>query len=351
LLGIRLAWLGWEAVNRLADGDVLALARARDRLLERLYLTGLNADLDLPGFLRFSGVKASARFHQVREQMLRLLPMVHRWIAQGHLPSPGTATYVDLLFAFGLARLGEKTHCHKLIEQAPQRLAARDPVHGWLIQAFEFRILEALEGRAGVQRLPADLLDRLEPMERLARYKIDRIREHSRILEPHELIDPYRGWHGRFADDLSRELATLQDLNDCGKLTDRLRRLVNSRGKGKTVVEEPRILATALELAPRLGEVFAAELLEQAAGVLQKLSEPLDQALLLEKGLFLAAHYDNKDEVQRLVGRFHRLIEAGGGSLPVRNLEALLGRSFRSLRKLGLRDEVGLLLERMARVI
>jgi cellulose synthase operon protein C len=350
LLGIRLAWLGWEAVNRLADGDVLALARARDRLLERLYLTGLSADLDMPGFLRFGGVKASARFHQVRDQMLRLLPMVHRWIAEGRLPSPGTATYVDLLFAFGLARLGEKTHCHKLIEQAPRHLTARDQVHGWLIQAFEFRILEALEGRAGVQRLPAELLDRLEPMERLARYKIDRLREHSRILEPRELIDPFRGWHTRFADNLSRDLARLFDINDCGELTDRLRRLLNSRGKGKSDVE-PRILTTALELAPRLGEVFAAELLDQAARVLEKLSDPLDQALLLEKGLFLAAHYDNKDEVQRLVGRFHRLIEAGGGSLPARNLEALLGSSFRSLRKLGLRDEVGLLLERMAQVI
>ena len=178
LLGIRLAWLGWEAVNRLADGDVLALARARDRLLERLYLAGLSADLDLPGFLRFGGVNASTRFHQVREQMLRMHPMVHRWIAEGYITSPGTAAYVDLLFAFGMARLGEKNQCRKLIEEAPKHLAARDEVHRWLIQAFEFRILEAQEGRAGVQRLPADLLDRLESMEVLARYKIDRLREH-----------------------------------------------------------------------------------------------------------------------------------------------------------------------------
>ncbi len=350
LLGIRLAWLGWEAVNRLADGDVLALARARDRLLERLYLAGLSADLDLPGFLRFSGVDASARFHRVREQMLRLLPMVHRWIAQGHIPSPGTATYVDLLFAFGLAKLGERTRSREFIDSAWNRLPTRDEVHRWLIEAFEFRILEAQEGQAGAERLPADLLERLEPMPRLARYKIDRLREHSRILEPHEQIDPYRRWHGRYSDDLSRELATLCDINDCDKLRDRLRRLLGPKGKGMIAVQ-PRVVITALELAPRLGEVFAAELLAQAAWALEKVSDPVEQALLLEKGLFLAAHYDNKDEVQRLVGRFQGLLEAEGGDLPVRNLEALLGGAFRSLRKLGLRDEVGLLLERMVEVI
>jgi cellulose synthase operon protein C len=247
-----------------------------------------------------------------------------------------------------MARLGEKTVCRNLIEEAPERLAKRDEVHRWLIQAFEFRIMEAIEGRAGAQRLPADLLESLEPMERLARYKIDRLREHSRILEPHEQIDPYRHWHRRYSDDLSRELATLFDINDSGKLADHLQRLLSPKGK---VPVEPRVLITALELAPRLGETFAAELLQQAAWVLERSSEPVEQAVLLEKGIFLAAHYDNKDEVQRLVGRFQRLLEAGGGSLPVRNLEALLGGSFRSLRKLGLRDEVGLLLERMVAVI
>lgn len=350
LVGIRLAWLGWEALDRLAGGDVLALARARDRLLERLYLNGLRADLDLPVFLRFGGGKGSARFHQVRDNLLRLHPMVQRWITQGHLPSTSTAAYVNLVFAFGFARLGERTHCQKLIDEAPRRLAARDVVHGWLIEAYEFRISEALAGRAGIERLPADLLDRLEPMDRLARYKIDRLREHSHILEPHEQVDPYRNWHSRFADELTKELATLSDINDSLELTDRLRRLVNSPKKGKTVAE-PRILSTALELAPRLGEAFARELLEEASAALDKLSEPVDQALLLEKGLFLAAHYDNKLEVQRLMSRFFWLIEAGGGRLPVLNLEALLGGTFRSLRKLGLRDEVGLLLDRIAHVI
>ena len=42
-LPTRTAWLAWLAVAQLSQGDVLALARARDRLLERLFQHGLRA--------------------------------------------------------------------------------------------------------------------------------------------------------------------------------------------------------------------------------------------------------------------------------------------------------------------
>ncbi len=57
LLPVRVVWLAALALYRLSGGDVLALTRCRDRLLERLYKTGLATDLDLPRFLRFSAVR------------------------------------------------------------------------------------------------------------------------------------------------------------------------------------------------------------------------------------------------------------------------------------------------------
>jgi hypothetical protein len=363
LLGVRLAWLAWEALHRLAGGDVLALARARDRLLERLCLGGLSADLDLPGFLRFTGLKSSDRFRLVREQIVRLRPMVHQWITKDYMPVPATAYYLDLVFAFGLARLGETSECVKLVEKSKQEMQAKDIVHSWLFQAFEYRIRQALGGKASTGPLPQEMLESLEARERfdhlgldaatlkkykdqvkLERYKIDRLRQNSRILEPHEKVEPYRRWHGQYADDLSRELAGLFDIHDRGKLAERLKKLLFPKGKDKKPVEA-RILATALELAPRLGEEFSEILLERVEDALEKMAEALDQALVLEKGLFLAAHYDKHEEVQNLVGRFHTLLEGKGSSLPVKNLESLLGNSFRSLRKLGLRAEVSKLLE------
>jgi hypothetical protein len=346
-LGIRLVWLAWEAVHRLAHGDVLALARARDRLLERLYLTGLSADLDLPGFLRVSGAMSSERYRQVRDHMQRMRPLVHQWTVSGVVMAPDTQCYADLMFAYAFAQLGEPTQAHKLLREAQEKVSRHDDVHNWLFSAFKFRINEALEGKSGANRFPAPMLETLEITDRLARYKIDRLREHSRILEPHEKIDPYRRWHGRFADDLSRELALLYDIDDRAKLAKQLGRLLSPKKR----MPEPRVYAAALELAPRLGESFATDLLYQVEQSFAKTSEPMDVALLIEKSLFLAAHYDNKDEVQDLAARFDSFLSGKGSNLPTSNLETLLGASFRGLRKLGLREEAARLLERMAAMI
>jgi hypothetical protein len=336
-------------VHRLAHGDVLALARARDRLLERLYLTGLSADLDLPGFLRVSGTMSSDRYRRVREHMQRMRPIVHKWIVTGVVLAPDTASYADMLFAYAFAQLGEPTLCHKLMRETQENISRRDDVNNWLFPAFEFRINEALDGKRGANRLPAEMLETLEITDRLARYKIDRLREHSRILEPHEKIDPYRRWHGRFADDLSRELAQLFDIDDRAKLAKRLEMLLSTKTKNR--IPEPRVYATALELAPRLGESFASDLLYQVEQSFAKIKDSVDGALLIEKSLFLAAHYDDKDQVQELAARFHSFLSGKGSDLPTNNLETLLGASFRGLRKLGLRAEAAKLLEQMAAVI
>jgi len=121
--------------------------------------------------------------------------------------------------------------------------------------------------------------------------------------------------------------------------------------KSKSRAPEPRVVATALELAPRLGESFASDLLFQVEQSLPKTKDPVEVALLIEKSLFLAAHYDKKEEVQDLAARFHSLLSGQGSNLPTNNLETLLGASFRGLRKLGLREESSRMLERMAEVI
>jgi hypothetical protein len=369
LLGIRLSWLAWQALHRLAHGDVLALARARDRLLERLYQTGLSADLDLPGFVRFTGLAASERFRQVRDQLLRLRPMVHQWLKRDPAPGPETPQYADLMFAYGLARLGDSTESQHLLREVGQQLREKDFVHDWLFRAFEFRIRQALEGKGRAGPLPQEMLTSLDVREqedltgldaktlgnikseiRLDRYKIDSLRKQSRILEPHEKIDPYRRWVGRYADELSQQLALLFDITDHSELAARLGKMI-APAKGRSKVMEPRVLVTALELSPRLGEVFAGGMLEKVEQVLEKVSEPLQRILLLEKALFVAGHFDKNEVVQRLLARLHTLLEGESGSWPMENLESLLGHTFRSLRKLGLRAEVGRLLQRLSEVI
>src|SRR5262249_24122571 len=118
------------------------------------------------------------------------------------------------------------------------------------------------------------------------------------------------------------------------------------------------ILRTALNLAPRVSEEFALDMLAQLlpdydalpgaqeAGVLEQ------QAALLEKGLFVAAHFYRKDHVQALVGRFQKLLQAQrGGAGAIASLDSLAEHSFRGLRKLGMREEIDVLLRQMADVI
>jgi hypothetical protein len=370
-LGVRSTWLAWHALHRLSGGDVLTLARARDRLLERLHLHGLAVDLDLPLFLRTRGDSASQRFRQIREHAVRLHRLVLEWAKTG--PSLDhralTPAYIDLIFAYGMARLGDTAECHRLLGLADDVLANRDDVHAWLHEAYRFRVLRALEGRPGAERLPDELLARLESNEnpdylqhmekderekakdqlRLERYKIDRLRAASRIIEPHEKVEPYRRWHGRFADELSQTLATLADVNNRDELAEKLQKLLSPKQKFKGAANpEARILLSAMELAPRLGEAFAGGLLDRVPAVLAGNKDPVVRALVLEKGLFLAAHFDRAGDVQVFVDHFDELLEPGAKDTPpVENLVGLLSQSVRGLRKLGRREEVGALLDRM----
>src|SRR5262249_47767333 len=118
-LPVRGVWLCWASLVRLSAGDVLGLARARDRLLERLLDHGLNPQTGLPPFLRFSGQQSSDRFRRVREPVPAIRERARRWIRASYGGSDGppasfSLAYADLMFAFGLARLGESTESRQL---------------------------------------------------------------------------------------------------------------------------------------------------------------------------------------------------------------------------------------------
>lgn len=98
--------------------------------------------------------------------------------------------YVRLLFACGYAGLGAATAGE--LEAEGRALLARhlgDPVHAWLVAAFAERIRG--------EPLSDTLREQLDRLERIDRYKVDRVREASRLLacEPVDAI--YRFGGGR----------------------------------------------------------------------------------------------------------------------------------------------------------
>src|SRR5262249_25531000 len=126
LLPVRGVWLAWHSLFQLSH-DVLALARTRDRLLERLFKNGLNPEQDLPGFLRFSGGGSSERARTFHDWFVKLPGLVTKWIyriytATGYHEPADMEGYASLILAYGLARLGESAEAKKLQSQAKELL-------------------------------------------------------------------------------------------------------------------------------------------------------------------------------------------------------------------------------------
>src|SRR3712207_555486 len=118
---------------------------------------------------------------------------------------------------------------------------------------------------------------------------------HLRIQEPREKIYAYRHWNDAFPDAQAQELPLLVHIHDPEELKAKLRDMLT--GKIRTIknkIVQMRVLAKALELAPRLGESFAEGVLNSAPALLDNSEDLVGQALLLEKGLILAAHFDRE---------------------------------------------------------
>lgn len=356
LLPVRSVWLAWSHLAILSRGDVLALARSRDRLLERLYHNGLRPEQDLPSFLRFAGAPTSQRFRAVRQWMIGLAELGGEWVATSGT-SGLTPAYVDLIFAFGLAKLGETDVARDMLARGKAALAGKDEAHTALLNAFEYRIRQALDGKPHTGPLPNEQVEFLEKMERLGRYVVDRLRKHSQIVEPDTRINPYRHWGARI-NDFEKALAELTDLTDRQEIAARVDKLLRDVPRGaKGAEQRQRVLKAGLESAPRVGEDFARKLLELTVPTYDELPEAkeiaavIDQAAFLEKGLFVAGHFGRVDALQPLVTRFQRMLQTQKGAQAFQALETLAKESLRGLRKLGMRDEIDQILRQMADLI
>ncbi|MFO0845833.1 MAG: hypothetical protein U0797_26200 [Gemmataceae bacterium] len=291
--------------------------------------------------------------------LAELHQLVRIWLARVGPPQEPTAqtpAYVDLIFSYGLARLGENDAARDLVARAQQALHGKDDAHTFLLSAYEYRVRQALDGKPHAGPLPDERMRELEIMERLQLYVVDRLRKQSEILEPDQRINPYRHWGARISD-FEKALAELTDLTDLDELARRVDRLLAEVPKGPKGAEpRARVVRAGLEAAPRVGKDFARRMLDQAVPAYDGLPETEDlaalteRAALMEKALFVAGRFGLVEAVHPLASRLKGLL----GAMKAPGHLDLLGRITSSclggLHRLGMRDEAGQLLGLAAEV-
>jgi hypothetical protein len=393
-ISVRAVWLGWYYLAKLAGNDALALARIRDRLLDRLIHHGLNPEHDLPHFLRAAGHHDAERLRVVRTQADRLHELALDWYRECDKSLFGSSHYVDLIFSFGFARLGETTRSRELltlakgaIEQRRARLleqresarssesrsssddqrrneeerarACADVLRAdeFLFRAFSYRIEQALAGRPHAGPLPRELrsdLDRQMPINEFnrintARYVVDAVRRDSEIIEPQEELHPYRT-HEKRQSELIQELWKLEDINEPGQISSTVASLLRGgNGQAPSPEEVVMILSESLPFSSRVGESFALALLARVEPAMEKIqTAPVDQegcrvqAQLLERAMHVAGNYGHTGLAQRLMQHFVALLErVRDHTKQVAEVARAFGQCLRMLRKLGLRDDIG----------
>ncbi|MDY3559599.1 hypothetical protein R5W23_000593 [Gemmata sp. JC673] len=285
---VRGAWLARLAVARAANGDVLGLARWRDRIVHRLLHRGPGLDLDEPSFLRFRGAATAERFKTAREWLTHQKEPILKWV-QRHAggarlewtgleaETEATAVYAQFMLAWGLGALGERAPARDWAARARKALTRAggpraDPAaHALLGDLFLHRIKDAHEGAAPKAALPAEFQERLDRLHEFARYAVDRLREHSRILQPLGQVSAYYGrdlkefWG---PDRLGERLALLGSRTEPAHVNEEARALLALIAAQPTTATVPRVVLALLEAGAALEPPLLSELIERVPAAL-----------------------------------------------------------------------------------
>jgi hypothetical protein len=306
---------------------------------------GLSLARDVPRFLR-AGTDAAhtPRLVAQLEALLERFDRTTRRRSPLEAPAALTQAYVRFVFACGLARLGQADRARALATAAGGALEAAEPIHGFLSRAYGARVAQALEGLPPETPLPPEIASELNALSTFQRYKVDRLRQASVLLEPSERLDPTLAF-GRGARDLrGEEFAALRDIKDAGQVASEVEALTTRALAPKLdAAERQRLLGGLLDTLPRLPPSRALPLLDRLVGALEGLPGEA-QGRLLGDALTLAALFGRADRATALAARLRKVLAALPPESPAW-AQGLLGMSLRGLRRVGLSREAAELVE------
>ncbi len=205
-LPIRHCWIARHAASALTSGDPLGLARERDAIHGRLAQGGPDADLDSPNFLRYQGKLGAERFHTAADWLRRTRDGAQRWLKSltgaGRLQWAGleadlpcTRAYADLLFACGIAKLGDREKSGEWFATAEVTLVkAEGPgvetsVHRYLMERFRLTIRSRRFSESDAPQIPQPLPDFVQ--KELSRYAVEKLLAQLNVFEQANASDPH----------------------------------------------------------------------------------------------------------------------------------------------------------------
>ena len=343
-LDARTLWLARIGLATLAGGDELGLAQARDRILARL-AGGLPLDRELPSFLRFAGRSGALGnasgeiLSTALDSLARTFERTRRVRHPIEAPVAYTGAYVGYQLAYAFARIGKHDRARMLIAASISALkpVEHDPVHRYLAGAFGARVEQAIAGLPPETPLPDELTAQLGNFTRETLYKVERLSESSRILEPLERPQAMARFLSRTGDSRGTEFAALRTMTDLVVRAKAVDELVTLAADSEP--EREHLLAGVFDLVLELPESAAAPILLRTLPVVEALPDDR-RAVLYTRALVVAGHVGRTELVPELLALLRTSIRAVTGAA----LARVLQHSMRALRRIGLRHEIAELL-------
>lgn len=357
LLDVRTLWLLRWSLARHAGSDTLGLARARDRILQSLH-GGLSLERDVPTFLRFLDRQgggdsvAAARLGEGLESLVELLERTPRQRSSIEAPTKLTGAYVWLGIAYGFARLGQSERAGSLRQEAAELLDMEDPVHDYLYRVYSARIDQALQGLPPETPLSAELARNLNDLVesqnsgQLTRYRVDRLREASEILEPQVRVDAITGFLSRRQQQSGEILAGLYDLTGDALAAEVQRWLGVASAEETPLKRRADLYDELMDFFPLLPSVVAVPGLHTiVAGVREVASQR--RAELLEEALMLVGHFGREKLAGEIAQDIAELLREASTS-EAEAMAPTLGGCLRDLSRVGMHDRVAQLSDALA---
>jgi len=207
----------------------------------------------------------------------------------------------------GFARLGDHTRARALRDECVAALPfdAGDPVHRFLLDAFVLRIEQTCELRHVDLPLSPPLVEQIATLDRIARYKVDRLRDDSPILSAGRRlpeVDSITAFGNRTtAPDapLDPELDALRALGSPGARAHAIEAALTDAPLADVAAH--RRLAACFTALGELDENVAVPIL---ASAVRRLGSSLDvPPVLAERAITVAARFGYAELVPALLAR------------------------------------------------